>query len=309
MRLKTMQYFIEIACANSISQISRKYGIPQQSLSSAIASLENELDISLFTRSGTKLTLNEAGKQFYRYCVDFFADYDMLKNALHPSSQASVIPMEPIVVAAQNSIAQTMLPDWLSRLLKYHPEIHLEIKIQSYNDIINAVLWDQASIGFVLFFEKNQHMYPVLPEELKFYRLFSCRPVFWINSRNPLAQGKTVTMRTLKDYPLIKNEQADAELFKFVFIDFFKFQGTFVNAVNEQIMFRLVKENLAICPDLETPQGKFGLGYLFENQEDMVAVPLSNKESPQMTVGYITKNDVVPNDSLTYILTYLEGHE
>ena len=74
-------------------------------------------------------------------------------------------------------------------------------------------------------------------------------------------------------------------------------------------MFRLVKENLAICPDLETPQGKFGLGYLFENQEDMVAVPLSNKESPQMTVGYITKNDVVPNDSLTYILTYLEGHE
>ena len=67
MRVEVMQYFVEIADMKSISRLSKKNNIPQQSLSSMIFSLENELGVQLFFRSGIGLTLTKAGKEFYEF--------------------------------------------------------------------------------------------------------------------------------------------------------------------------------------------------------------------------------------------------
>ena len=166
MRLEAMRYFLEVADLKSISKVSRRYSIPQQSLSSMLASLEKELGGSLFIRSAVGLALTETGKLFYQYCSNFFMEYAALQRELN--SQGTVI-LKKIVVSAQNNIAQTLLPNWISLLLKYQPEIETEINVQNMLSTVDDVVQNKAQIGFILRFEKDHVVYPEIPRQLEFH--------------------------------------------------------------------------------------------------------------------------------------------
>ena len=119
------------------------------------------------------------------FCTANFAAHapEIIENILQDGHEIashgyyhSSFEMEDLKRSREFLEQQTGQPVKGFRMARMMPIDEKEIKKEfGYNDIINAVLWDQASIGFVLFFEKNQHMYPLLPEELKFCRLFSCR--------------------------------------------------------------------------------------------------------------------------------------
>ena len=61
MRLEVMRYFLDVADLQSITRVSKRYSIPQQSLSSMMVSLEYELGSSLFIRSGKGFVHTEEG--------------------------------------------------------------------------------------------------------------------------------------------------------------------------------------------------------------------------------------------------------
>jgi len=304
MRLESMRYFVEIAEAGSVSKISRKCAVPQQSLSSMLAALETELNCVLLQRSGGKLVLTEEGKAVYQYCTDFLAAYTALKRNLGP--ELKEFDTQNFLITAQDNISQTVFPNWLSKLLKYHPEFHVEIKIQSRKEIVEAVLAERVDAGFILLFEKDGKIFPELPDELKFVPLFFSRPYFWLNRNNPLAANKSVTMKVLNDDMIIKSEAADPELFEFIFSDCFQMRGNYLNAANPQIMLRMVQENLAICPDLKVDKGGWALGDLFAKDDNIVAIPLSAKDNYKVVTGYLLKEETLKKKpELITILKYL----
>ena len=302
MRLEVMQYFLEIADAQSVTRVSKRYSIPQQSLSSMMVSLENELGSSLFIRSGKGLALTEEGKLFYQYCQSFFLEYTALKKSLNPENEKA---FKKIIVSAQNNIAQTLLPNWMSSLLKYQPEIEIEIKTQDMRKTIEDVLQEKAQIGFILRFEKGDIVYPKVPEEIRFQPIFFSRPYFWVNQKSPLAQYKTLHMKMLEDYTIIREQNSDNELFDFIFAKFFKVQPCLLNAVNVHIIAQLVKDNIAICSDLKTQKGELGLEYLFTQQDSVVALPLSMRDTYKLVTGYIVRKDLEEDDGLISMLKYL----
>ena len=65
MELLQLKYFRDAAITENFSQVAQKYYVPQSSISHTISRLEDELGLKLFTRSGRKVRLNEAGKAFY----------------------------------------------------------------------------------------------------------------------------------------------------------------------------------------------------------------------------------------------------
>lgn len=303
MRLEAMRYFLEVADSKSISKISRRYSIPQQSLSSMIASLESELGSQLFIRSRLGFVPTESGKLFYQYCSSFFMEYAVLQRKLNPQW---VTDLKKIVVSAQNNIAQTLLPNWISLLLKYQPEIETEIKVQSMLSTVEDVVQDKAQIGFILRFEKGNVVYPEIPRQLEFHPIFFSRPYFWMNQKNPLAQYKTIHMKMLKDYTIIKDQNGDQELFAFIFSEFFGIQAHFFKAANAHIMAQLVKDDIAVCPDLKVQKGELGLGYLFAQQDGIVAVPLSTQDNYRIVTGYVVRSDFERDNSFSSILKYLQ---
>lgn len=302
MRLEVMRYFLDVADLQSITRVSKRYSIPQQSLSSMMVSLEYELGSSLFIRSGKGLVLTEEGKLFYQYCQSFFLEYAALKKSLNPEKGKD---SRKIAVSAQNNIAQTLLPNVISSLLKYQPEIEIEIKTQGMQKTIEDVLQEKAQIGFILRFEKGDIVYPKVPEEIRFQPIFFSRPYFWVNQKSPLAQYKTLRKKMLEDYTIIREQNSDNELFDFIFAKFFKMQPRLLDVANAHIIAQLVKDNIAICSDLKTQKGELGLEYLFAQQDCVVAVPLSTQDTYKLVTGYIVRKDMKEDKSFISMLKYL----
>lgn len=64
MQLKQITYFLSLAKELNFSQAARRLGIGQPVLSRKIKELESYLDVELFKRTTTSVTLTEAGKAF-----------------------------------------------------------------------------------------------------------------------------------------------------------------------------------------------------------------------------------------------------
>ena len=68
--LKQLHYFVAAAEAGSIKLASERVNISQPSISSAIAHLEEELNVQLFIRHHAQgLSLTLAGKRMHRDCL------------------------------------------------------------------------------------------------------------------------------------------------------------------------------------------------------------------------------------------------
>lgn len=303
MQLDVMQYFLEAADMKSMSKLARRRGIPQQSMNHMILMLEKELGVKLFIRSGIGLILTEAGEEFYHFCKNFYADYRVIQQQLYPENN---LPLQVFTVSAQNNIAQTVIPNWISTLLKYKPEIKLEIQIKSSTEIIEDVLSERAQIGFLLLFQKEKLLYPKLPEDIIFCPIFSSRPYFWVNNQNPLFRCKTLSAKMLESFTIIKDSNADQDLFDYIFGGHFGLQKPFFAAANAHIILQLIRDNIAICPDLKVQQGELGLAYLFQQDQDIKAIPLSRKDNYKIVTGYIIKKNVNISQEMKLILEYLK---
>ena len=67
MDLKQIDYFIQLARIEHVSQTADFLNISQSTLSKSVSALEKELGIQLFDRVGNRIRLNENGKAFLEY--------------------------------------------------------------------------------------------------------------------------------------------------------------------------------------------------------------------------------------------------
>lgn len=67
MELKQIEYFIQLARFQHVSQTADFLGIAQPTLSKSLHSLEKDLGVPLFDRVGNHIQLNASGRQFYEY--------------------------------------------------------------------------------------------------------------------------------------------------------------------------------------------------------------------------------------------------
>ena len=65
MEIRQLEYFREIATTGSINEAARRLNMSQPPLSYQMKQLEAELNVTLFERNRTGVTLTEAGKLLY----------------------------------------------------------------------------------------------------------------------------------------------------------------------------------------------------------------------------------------------------
>lgn len=67
MTLQQVRYVLEISRCGSISKAAQALCLTQPYLSNILKDLENELHITIFTRTRKGVILTEAGKEFLQY--------------------------------------------------------------------------------------------------------------------------------------------------------------------------------------------------------------------------------------------------
>jgi DNA-binding transcriptional LysR family regulator len=121
--LSSLRLFVRIAHTGSFSRAGRELGLSQPSVSRIAAALEQEVGVSLLTRTTRAVTLTEAG-------VDYLAHIEPILAALEEANYAARGSGElrgTLRIALSSSFAIREVIPRLSAFLDHHPELRIDL--------------------------------------------------------------------------------------------------------------------------------------------------------------------------------------
>ena len=79
MTLQQLLYVLTVSDEKSMNKAAEKLFVSQPTLTSAIQSLEKELDIQIFNRTSHGVTVTQQGQEFLTYARQLYQQYELLK--------------------------------------------------------------------------------------------------------------------------------------------------------------------------------------------------------------------------------------
>jgi len=125
-RLTALRLFIRVARTGSFSRAGRELGLSQPSASRAIAALEADVGVALFTRSTRAVVLTDAG-------TDYLARIELLIAGLDEADEAArgTGALRGLLrVALPTSLASREVVPRLPAFIKAHPALRIELRVE-----------------------------------------------------------------------------------------------------------------------------------------------------------------------------------
>jgi DNA-binding transcriptional LysR family regulator len=145
--------FVEAATQGSFSAAARKLGRSQSTISAAVASLEIDLNLTLFDRSSRKPGLTPAGRVVLQRAEDILAATSRLEMT---ASQLSQGVEAKLTVALSDTYQSDRFETSLSAFEQRYPDLELECLIAECDDLVALVQSGRAQIAFA----EMQDSYP-----------------------------------------------------------------------------------------------------------------------------------------------------
>ena len=138
MEIRQLEYFREIATTGSINEAARRLNMSQPPLSYQMKQLEAELNVTLFERTRTGVTLTEAGKLLYERAENLLNFVSSTRQEVAEAGKKRVlrIGMTPTTVG-------TMMP-FISEFARKNPDVNFEV-----HDGITYTLYNYLMDGIV----------------------------------------------------------------------------------------------------------------------------------------------------------------
>jgi DNA-binding transcriptional LysR family regulator len=127
-RLLEMEIFATVADAGSISGAADRLDMAKSAVSKRLADLETRLGVSLMTRTTRRLSLTDAGADFYKNCTAILAEVAAAEAGV---TEADAELSGPIRIAAPLSFGLQHLGPVLVRFMQQHPAINVTM---DFND-------------------------------------------------------------------------------------------------------------------------------------------------------------------------------
>ena len=135
MNFSSLSYFETLAHERSFTKAAQKLHITQQSLSSNIAKMEQELGCQLVVRH-VPLELTYAGEVLLRYAASFRKDFTALQQEFCDITQNQSGTLR---VGVTYTRGRTILPDIIQAFQKSYPAISIEL-VEDSNDALRRKL-------------------------------------------------------------------------------------------------------------------------------------------------------------------------
>ncbi|EJG0762945.1 LysR family transcriptional regulator [Vibrio parahaemolyticus O5:K30] len=199
--IEQLQAFVATSESGSFSAAARKLGRAQSVISQHIMNMELDCGVDLFDRSGRYPKLTENGHALMPYAQAAISQLDRLNNKATQlfSAQAS-----ELVLAIDEGIPLTRLPDVLKNLEQQFPQLQVECLTASSPDIIELVKSERATTGIVL---SDLQM----PRHIDFTNLGNIAFDVYVSSDHPLAAQRITHIDQLKQYRQLVIRSKSAE--------------------------------------------------------------------------------------------------
>ncbi len=127
-RLLEMEIFAAVADAGSITGAADRLDMAKSAVSKRLSDLEIRLAVSLMSRTTRRLSLTDAGAEFYRHCVAILAEVAAAEAGV---TEADAELSGPVRIAAPLSFGLQHLGPVLVKFMQRHPAVNVTM---DFND-------------------------------------------------------------------------------------------------------------------------------------------------------------------------------
>ena len=283
MTLQQLKYVVAVAETRNMTEASKKVFISQPSLTAAIHELENEMGITIFSRTNKGVNVTNEGDEFLSYARQILEQTALLEERYKGESEINPI----FSVSCQHySFAVNAFVDVIREF--GGSSYDFTLRETQTNEIIEDVTKLKSEVGVIFKSKKNEDVIDKLlrKNNLQFKTLFTTSLFVFISSSNPLASKKIITLEDLKPFPYLTYEQGDFNSFYFSEeplspIDFGCTKN--IKVRDRATLFNLLigLDGYTICSGVISRK---------LNGENIIARPLAVDD--KMTVGIVTRKGI-----------------
>lgn len=205
MTLQQLKYVSMVEKCGSFSRAAQKLYVSQPSISNLVNALEEELGITIFTRSSTGIAITNEGRKLLKLSNRLLRDADYISEYFHsdteqekPSFFLSSQHYDFVVSAFEEFVGGIDADRYTLGLNQTQTAAVIEDVRKQYSDM-----------GVIFLSDVNRrHMLKVLEDNnLEFHSVSRAAPHAFLSVEHPLAKRESVTPEELMDYPCIVYEQ------------------------------------------------------------------------------------------------------
>jgi DNA-binding transcriptional LysR family regulator len=187
-----LETFLEVARHASFSRAAEKRFRTQPAISAQIRALEEEVGARLFDRSGGRVSLTAAGKEFQKYVEETL---EARKQIVTHLAEMEHVPRGELVVGANEGTCLYVLPEVFAEFKQQYGGVAVSIKSAESTKILESIIDNSVDFGVVSL--------PVSDNRLTVVPIHRDELVLIAAPRHPLARLKSVPMAEAAKYPLL----------------------------------------------------------------------------------------------------------
>lgn len=193
MELRQIQYFIEVAKREHMTEAAEALHVAQSAVSRQIVNLEAELGVDLFIREGRSIRLTAIGRMFLE-------KMEHAMNLIEQAQREIEERLDPekgtVRIGFPSSLAAYLLPTIISAFRKEHPYVKIQLYQDSYRNLVEAVVLGEVDLALL-------GPVPTKEKRVKSEVLFVEDLVALLHVSHPLASKASINLEDLRRDPFI----------------------------------------------------------------------------------------------------------
>ncbi len=196
--LRQLEYFVLAASEGSLVRAAQQANVSQPSISAAIAKLEDQLGVQLLIRHhAAGVSTTPAGAQIFAQARNLLSHADELQVLAASTSEDVAGDLQ---LASFVTIAPLFLPGLIEGFAKSHPDARVHIHEATQDDLLTGLRRGRYELALLYNID--------LPDDIDAVGLTQVQPYVLLNAAHPLMRQDSISLKDLKDEPMILLEVA-----------------------------------------------------------------------------------------------------
>lgn len=146
MTFEQIRTFLWVARLGGFRKASSRLHLSQPAVSTRIANLEDELQVSLFERGPGELVLTKQGTLLLSYAEQIlFVEEEIKQRVAHPAETEGLFR-----VGASETIAQAWLPAFLKAFSEHYPRVNVDLTVDISLNLRSSLLERRLDLAFLM---------------------------------------------------------------------------------------------------------------------------------------------------------------
>ena len=271
MTIDQLRYFQTVCKYDSVSYAAEILHISQPSVSNAIASLEKEFGVKLFTRYHKRLILTEEGQVMRKLSAKLLAQAENITQTMRELGNNSTA----LRLGVPPMIGSLVLPILYGEYFNSEPRFQVHIVEDDTSGLKKMLAEDQIDIAFLPHSNSFE-------EDLYVQRITELQNVCCVSKSHPFATRKSVRFIELGDEQLV--------LFKNGFFQTERILDEFArNALTPNVLMNSSQLSTVQNMIANSTSVGFMFEFLLKSRQDLVGIPLDPPMTTQVSI--VMKNN------------------